>query len=49
MGLAYGAAESKDDGYAKRIGVIVAPDGTIKQFVPKADARSFPQEALKLL
>ena len=34
---------------AKRIAVILGTDGTVKEFVPKADSKTFPQEALKKL
>jgi len=47
MGLAYGATEAGASGGAKRIAVIIGPDGKVKQFVPKADSRSYPTEALK--
>ncbi len=46
MGLAYGATEAGASGGAKRIGVIVGPDGVVKEFVPKADSRKWPTEAL---
>ena len=49
MGLAYGAADDPKAGYAKRIGVVIGPDGTVKHVEPKADAKTFPTEALKLL
>ena len=49
MGLAYGATDSPSGGNAKRIGVIVGADGKVKEFLPKADSKTFPQEALKKL
>lgn len=49
MGLAYGATEAGGKGGAKRIAVILGPDGKVKQFVPKADSRTFPTDALKEL
>ncbi len=44
MGAAYGAGSG---GSAKRIGVIIGPDGTIKEFTEKADTKTYPTEALK--
>lgn len=49
MGLAYGATEAGAKGGAKRIGVVIGPDGIVKEFLPKADSRTFPTDALKLL
>lgn len=49
MGIAYGAADSKSAANAKRIAVIIGPDGKVKEFVPKADTKTFPVEALKKL
>jgi len=50
MGVAYGAAESAEaKGGAKRIGVIIDPQGKVKEYFPKVDAKAFPQEALKKL
>lgn len=49
MGLAYGATDAGGTGGAKRIAVIIGPDGIVKQFVPKADSRSYPTDALKEL
>lgn len=49
MGLAYGATDAPSGGNAKRIGVILGTDGKVKEFLPKADAKTFPQDALKKL
>ena len=46
VGLAYGAADDAKSGNAKRIGVIIGPDGKIKEYLPKVSAANFPQEAL---
>jgi len=46
VGLAYGAADDAKSGNAKRMGVIIDPDGRIKEYLPKVSAASFPQEAL---
>jgi len=49
MGLAYGATDKGATGGAKRIGVVIGPDGVVKEFLPKADSRTFPTDALKLV
>jgi peroxiredoxin Q/BCP len=46
MGLAYGAADDPSAGSARRIGVIIGPDGRILHYYPKVDAKAFPEEAL---
>ena len=47
MGVAYGATAGGSGG-AKRIGVIIGPDGKVKS-AGKADAKTYPQDALKQL
>ena len=49
MGIAYGATEKGASGGAKRIAVILDKDGKVKQFIPKADSKTFPVEALTML
>lgn len=46
IGVAYGAADDPKAGNARRIGVIIGPDGKVKEYLPKVNAASFPQEAL---
>jgi peroxiredoxin Q/BCP len=47
MGLAYGAAdEAGTGGFAKRVGVVIDPTGTIKEYLPKVDATAYPSEVL---
>ena len=47
MGIAYGAADpGATGGSAKRIGVIIGPDGKVKDFTQKADTKGYPAEAL---
>jgi len=47
---AYGAADAgQTSGYAKRVGVVIAPDGAIKEWLPKVDAKTYPQDVLKRL
>ena len=49
MGVAYGATEKGASGGAKRIGVVIGPDGTIKDWKGKVDAKTYPTDALKLV
>ena len=49
MGVAYGATDAGGKGGAKRIGVIIGADGKVKEFVPKADTKGFPKDALAKL
>ena len=49
IGLAYGATDSLHAGNAKRIGVVVGPDGRIREWLPKVDARAYPREVLERL
>lgn len=46
IGVAYGAADDAKSGNARRMGVIIGPDGKIKEYSPKVSAATFPQEAL---
>lgn len=46
VGIAYGAADSAQDQHAKRVGVVIGPDGVIKYYSPKVSAAAFPQLAL---
>lgn len=48
MGLAYGAAKRPGrGGSAKRIGIIINPEGLIHHYDPSASALRFPHAALK--
>ncbi len=47
MGVAYGAAASATAPNAQRVGVVIGPDGRVKEWLPKVDARAYPQEVLK--
>jgi peroxiredoxin len=44
--MAYGAAESPKDEYAKRIAYVIDENGRIAEAHPKVDARSYPKEQL---
>lgn len=46
MSVAYGAADALDAQFARRIGVIVDPEGRIAHWFPSVSPASFPQEAL---
>ncbi len=48
MAQAYGAADpGVTSGYAKRVGVVIDPEGNIKEWLPKVDAKTYPQDVLK--
>jgi peroxiredoxin Q/BCP len=49
IGIAYGAAESPKDEYAKRIAYVIDENGKVAQAHAKVDARSYPAEQLKSL
>ena len=49
MGVAYGAADDTSARSARRIGVIIGPDGKVTHYFPKVEARKFPEEALQLV
>lgn len=49
LGLAYGAATDASAGNAQRVGIVIDPQGKVKQYHPKVDARSWPAELLTTL
>jgi len=49
IGLAYGAADSKDAKSAKRISYLIGPDGKVKKAFPKVNAAAHPEEVLSEL
>jgi len=49
MGFAYGAAASGAPQHAQRIGVVIGPDGRIREWLPRVDAKTYPQDVLKRL
>ncbi len=50
MGLAYGAAkEPGTGGAAKRVGVIIDPEGKVIHYSPSVSAAGFPAQALGLI
>ena len=47
MGVAYGASDPGDTkGFARRVGVVIDPQGIVKEYLPKVDAASYPTEVL---
>ena len=49
IGIAYGAAESPKDEYARRIAYVIDENGKIVEAHGKVDARAYPKEQLKTL
>jgi thioredoxin-dependent peroxiredoxin len=49
IGLAYGAADSAKDEYARRIAYVIDENGKVAQAHAKVDPASYPQEQLKSL
>ena len=49
LGIAYGAADTPASTNAKRVGVVIGPDSKVMEWLPKVDARSYPQEVVKRL
>ena len=47
--MAYGAAESPKDEYARRIAYVIDEEGKIAQAHPKVDAASYPHTQLETL
>jgi len=46
VGMAYGACADPTAPNAQRIGVVIDPEGKVKEYVPKANASTYPQEVL---
>ena len=46
MGIAYGAAADRSAGYASRVGVVIDPQGKVKEYLAKVDASAYPYEVL---
>jgi thioredoxin-dependent peroxiredoxin len=49
IGMAYGACDSPDDEYAKRITYVIDSEGKIKQVYGKVNASKHPEELLQTL
>jgi peroxiredoxin len=49
IGMTYGAADSPQAVFAKRITYVIGPDGKIAQAYPKVDPKSHPKTILETL
>jgi thioredoxin-dependent peroxiredoxin len=49
IGIAYGACDTPDAEYARRITYVIGPDGKVRQAHPKVSAASHPKELLATL
>ena len=49
MGMAYGACTDVKASNAKRVGVVIGPDGHIKEYDPKVNARTYPTDVFQRL
>jgi len=49
IGLAYGAANSPQDEFARRIAYVIDENGRIAQVNPKVDPKVYPREQLATL
>ncbi len=47
LGVAFGAAESPSQANAKRVTVLIDPQGKVQRFYPKVDVKSHPEQILK--
>jgi len=49
MGLAYGACTDSNASNAARIGVVIGPDGNIREYESSVNPRGYPAEVLQRL
>jgi peroxiredoxin Q/BCP len=49
LAVAYGAADGADAKFARRVGVLVGPDGKVVQYWSKVDPATFAEQALAAL
>lgn len=49
IGIAYGAAETPRDEYARRIAYVIDEQGRIQEAHPKVDPKTYPKEQLARL
>lgn len=49
MGVAYGAADGPSAANARRVGVVIGPDGRVREWRAKVDPKTWPQEVLERL
>ncbi len=45
--MAYGAASKPDEGYAKRISVLINPEGKVAKIYSKVDVKNHPDQVLQ--
>ena len=45
--MAYGACDDPQSPMARRVGVVIDPDGNVKEYLSKVDAASYPEQVLK--
>jgi thioredoxin-dependent peroxiredoxin len=46
VGRAYGACDDASASSARRIGVVIDPEGKVKEYLAKVDAAKYPSEVL---
>jgi peroxiredoxin Q/BCP len=46
MGVAYGAADDAGAGSARRVGVVIDPQGKVREWLPKVDAKTYPKDVV---
>lgn len=46
MGVAYGAADEAGAANARRVGAVIGPDGKVREWHAKVDARAWPREVV---
>ena len=49
MGMAYGACTDASASNAARIGVVIGPDGKVKEYDAKVNARTYPTDVYQRL
>jgi len=49
VGVAYGACDDPSARSAKRIGVVIDPEGNIKEYSAKVDPAQYPEQVLSRL
>ena len=49
IGMKYGAADDPTAATARRVGVVIGPDGRIVEWLAKVDPATYPQEVLSRL
>lgn len=47
VGVAYGACDDPSARSAKRVGVVIDPEGNVKEYLSKVDAAAYPEQVLK--